>query len=168
MYQLLPNYFTEELFVIYPELNHIQLMQKIQDELNWTTKTNHKRLEATLGKDYTFSGNTHKAQPIPRLLQPLLDYINYELDADYNVIHCNYYRDGNVGLGRHTDNEPEHKGDTIISLSLGASRNFILNNETIVLHGGDLLLFNRFTFHSLPKQPEVTLPRLSLTFREFN
>lgn len=167
MYRLLQNYFVEELFVIYPELNHVQLMEKIQNELSWSTKTNIKRYEATLGKDYTFSGNTHKAQPIPDLLKPLLNFINYELEADYNVIHCNYYRDGSVGLGRHTDNEPEHKGDTIVSLSLGASRNFIIGNETILLKGGDLLLFNRFTFHALPKQPEVSLPRLSLTFREF-
>ena len=126
------------------------------------------RSDCTLGdKSYTFSGITRNAHPIPKILDPILKRLIDKTNINFNIIHCNYYKDGSVGLGRHTDNESEHKSDYIISISLGASRTFTVNDGTgILLEDGDLVLFNRHMWHGIQKD-DTKLPRLSLTFREF-
>lgn len=167
MTTLLRNFYQEYYEEIGLPKDTADFANTLVDSIRWKTNSVG-RQEATLGRDYTFSKVTHKAQPIPEILLPLLNFFNKELDKNFNVIHCNIYLNGNVGLGGHTDNEPEHKSDDIISLSFGASRVFTLGTERLVLNDGDLVIFNRHIKHSIPKQPSITEPRLSLTFREFH
>lgn len=145
---------------------NLELMRLLKEEINWIQRK--QLLIATLGHSpYKFSGVTYPAQPIPEFLQPLLNSLVEVSEIPFNTIHCNYYKDGSVGLGRHQDNEPEHTHDDIVSISLGETRHFIVNNQTISLADGDLVHFNRYEYHSVPKQPKVTGERISLTFRVF-
>jgi alpha-ketoglutarate-dependent dioxygenase alkB family protein 2 len=105
------------------------------------------------------------------------DYLNYVL--------VNYYRDGRDYIGPHRDNEPGmykittadgNKETIIISLSFGATRDFILKNiknskmkYPLSLAHGDLLIMRGSTNdewkHYLPKRTRVKEPRYNLTFR---
>ena len=128
----------------------------------WNYKQN--RGELNFGKSYSY-GN-HKANKIPDQLQQLIDLVNEVTGFNFNQLYCNYYVDGSVGLGEHSDNEPEHKHHTIACLSLGETRTFILNRERILLKDDDLILFDGLQRHSIPKDNSTT-GRISLTFREF-
>ena len=80
-------------------------------------------------------------------------------------------------MGWHSDDEIE-LGDapTIASLSLGASRRFLLRNkrdhsfqQTFELNHGSLLIMagetQQYWQHCVPKTRKVTEPRINLTFR---
>ena len=77
-------------------------------------------------------------------------------------------------MGLHSDAEPE-MGPVIASVSLGAERLFRLkrpNGEMVLterLPHGSLLIMAGATQknfkHEVPKEPEVTQPRINLTFR---
>ena len=95
--------------------------------------------------------------------------------AGYNAVLCNLYRDGKDSVGLHADAEPE-MGPIIASVSLGADRRFRLRSKktgSIVfsepLPHGSLLIMAGNTQqdfrHDVPKEPEVTRPRINLTFR---
>jgi alkylated DNA repair dioxygenase AlkB len=106
---------------------------------------------------------------------PAIAYENLKLPiAGYNAVLCNLYRNGDDSVGLHADAEPE-MGPVIASLSLGAERLFRLKRRkgSVVfsarLSHGSLLIMagetqKRFQ-HEVPKQPEITLPRINLTFR---
>lgn len=128
--------------------------------------TNAGRAELNLGKPYSYG--KHKAQSITKPLHILLNLVNEFTNNNFNQIYCNYYENGSIGLGRHTDDEPEHASDTIACLSLGATREFVLRPIVTELQDDDLILFNRFVPHEITKNNKVTGGRISLTFREFN
>lgn len=143
-----------------------ELVNLLKSNVNWIKRK--QLLIATLGHSpYKFSGVTYPANPIPDFLKPLLESLIEVTEIPFNTVHCNWYKNGSVGLGKHQDNEPEHIHDDIVSLSFGANRKFIVDNQTLLLKEGDLLHFNRFQYHSVPYQPEITEERLSLTFRVF-
>jgi alkylated DNA repair dioxygenase AlkB len=88
----------------------------------------------------------------------------------------NLYRDGNDNIGWHSDREVL-PGDSIVSLSLGAARQFCLRlkadhkaKKKITLHHGDLLIMDYATAtrdyeHTVPKDKRPVGPRISITFR---
>jgi len=92
----------------------------------------------------------------------------------------NRYRDGDDGMGWHSDNEPElGPAPVIASLSLGAARRFLLRRRDdhakkaeVLLDHGDLLVMGgqtqRHYQHSLPKSARPLAERLNLTFRWIN
>jgi len=91
----------------------------------------------------------------------------------------NYYRDGKDSVGYHTDQEVM-KGDIIASISLGATRKFVLRHKnyktdktvkkyTFQLENGSLLIMNdsaaKFHWkHTIPKV-KTAGPRINITFR---
>jgi len=87
----------------------------------------------------------------------------------------NYYRDGNEYIGPHTDSEVQNE-DIIASISLGATRKFVLSKisdktqkHTMELEDGSLLIMNenaakKHYKHALPKMKNVG-PRINITFR---
>ena len=116
------------------------------------------------------------------------------LQTNFNSCLVNLYRDGNDRMGLHRDNEACLGQDPIIaSLSLGASRRFILRGNpsddsptvsnqkrsivkgkysqkiTFDLHSGDLLVMGkgvqRDWYHEVPASKKVSTPRINLTFR---
>jgi len=140
------------------------------------------------GTHYTYSRREYR--PLPWLAEllslktrvekvtPLEAYSNLGLpNVGYNAVLCNLYRDGNDSVGLHADAEPE-MGPVIASLSLGAERLFRLKRKdgTIVfaekLPHGSLLIMAGTTQadfkHEVPKEPNITRPRINLTFRRID
>jgi len=112
----------------------------------------------------------------------------------FNYAYLNFYRDGNDHIGFHSDREEQlEEGSTIASLSLGATRDFVIRHikdtklaqemkedylrlealekakQTISLKSGSLLLMKKLTqkvyHHQVPKRTKVKSPRINITFR---
>lgn len=134
---------------------------------------------------YSYSGVTQVVQPWSPVLLDLKNKIEKITEAKYNSVLLNYYRDGNDSVGFHADNEKElGKNPNIASVSLGATRNFVLiqdrslddravegNMEEYPLTAGSLLVMSgttqHFWKHSIPKAPGAE-PRINLTYRYFH
>jgi alkylated DNA repair dioxygenase AlkB len=137
------------------------------------------------GTNYTYSRREYKPLPwIPELLQvrvrveqctPAAAFTNSNLARrGYNAALCNLYRNGNDSVGLHADAEPE-MGPVIASVSLGAERLFRLKRAdgTVAfaerLPHGSLLIMAGATQknfkHEAPKEPNISEPRINLTFR---
>jgi alkylated DNA repair dioxygenase AlkB len=137
------------------------------------------RLQAWYGDQgtaYQYSGLTMQPHPwIPALLT--LKGMSEDLaDTSFNSVLANLYRDGNDGVGKHADNEPELGQNPIIaSFSFGASRNldFYHNKQSIkrrvCLNAGSLLVMKgetqHYWQHCVAKTKKVSEPRINLTFR---
>jgi alkylated DNA repair dioxygenase AlkB len=99
------------------------------------------------------------------------------LNCQFNYCLLNLYRDGKDYISYHADREAiSEECNTIASISLGASRRFILKNNAnkddkieYLLLSGSLIVMSGTTQeywkHSVPKMLKVTEPRLNLTFR---
>jgi alkylated DNA repair dioxygenase AlkB len=106
---------------------------------------------------------------------PAIAYSNLSLPRlGYNAVLCNLYKNGNDSVGLHADAEPE-MGPVIASVSLGAERLFRLKGKNGAVafaerlpHGSLFIMAGRTQKnfkHEVPKEPDVTLPRINLTFR---
>lgn len=102
-----------------------------------------------------------------------------------NACNINLYRSGQDSVGWHTDNEALFDAEacdaTILSLSLGAPRNFYVKmqdkwspneapkTEIFPLRHGDLATmegkFQKYYLHAIPKEPRVQEARINLTWR---
>ena len=94
----------------------------------------------------------------------------------FNSVLLNLYRDGKDSVGWHSDDEPELGPQPVIaSLSLGATRSFVLRHKRsgekikLQLEAGSLLLMAGRLQHNWQHQvPKTRLPvgeRINLTFR---
>eukprot|EP01084_Bolivina_argentea_P067519 122943_1 len=92
------------------------------------------------------------------------------------INHCviNLYRNGNDFIPYHNDNTLDIKNQSVIStISLGATRLYVLQSKTktitIKLQHGSLLILgpktNQKWKHSIIKDANITLPRISITMR---
>ncbi len=99
-----------------------------------------------------------------------------KMSKSFDYVLMNLYRDGNDYISWHRDREAEGEGKNIIaSLSLGATRKFILKHstkeveKTFFLTSGSLIVMAGETQkswkHTVPKEKKVTTPRINLTFR---
>jgi len=137
------------------------------------------------GTSYTYSRREYSPLAwIPELLSlktrvekatPAVAYSNLgQPRLGYNAVLCNLYKNGNDSVGLHADAEPE-MGPVIASVSLGADRLFRLKGKSGAiafaerLPHGSLLIMAGHTQknfkHEVPKEPDVTQPRINLTFR---
>jgi alkylated DNA repair dioxygenase AlkB len=126
---------------------------------------------------YTYSGVTLEPLPWTPLLADLRDRAVAEAGQPFNSVLCNLYRTGADSMGFHADDEKELGAQPVIaSLSLGASRRFVLHHKkkraapaSLELHDGSLLVMGgatqAFWRHALPKDPSVSGARINLTFR---
>lgn len=105
--------------------------------------------------------------------------IEKETQLDFNTVLLNLYRDGNDGVGWHSDKEHNTGKDPVIaSVTFGETRMFRLRHKfnkdipqvEIPLHHGSFLLMsgttNSFWQHQVPKTARDVLPRINLTFRQ--
>lgn len=129
---------------------------------------------------YSYSGLTHKANPMPPELRAVADRIEAMLaengtPARFNSVLMNFYRDGNDSIGMHSDDESQLDAQPFIgSVSLGSARKFRFQHKTTrtrhetPLPGGSLLIMKGKTQedwrHGVPKEPGAG-PRINLTFR---
>jgi len=125
------------------------------------------RLQAAFGRDYAFSGTIARAQPIPPLLLPLMDFLNDRYNCNLNMALINWYRDGNDYISPHSDDETQIKPNTpIITVSLKNLERVVLrhgSNQVITMFPGCQQVYK----HGVPKRKGVRGYRISLTFREF-
>lgn len=126
---------------------------------------------------YRYSG----VQFEPHAWTPALDALRTDLsallDAPFNSVLANLYRDGRDAMGWHSDDEPElGPAPVIASVSLGASRRFLLKHRTDARHRraldlvhGSLLVMagdtQRMYRHALPRTTRAVGARINLTFR---
>lgn len=127
------------------------------------------------GRAYSFSGKAFTPHAWTAELATLRD----RLPGLFNSVLANYYRNGRDSVSAHSDDEPElgpTKDNVLIaSVSLGATRRFVLKNKTtgevrtFELGAGSLLIMGGTTqthwTHAVPKTSKPVGPRLNLTFR---
>jgi alkylated DNA repair dioxygenase AlkB len=126
--------------------------------------------------NYGYSGISTEPIPWPTFLIPTRRAIEARTGCPFNSVLVNRYQDGNETVGWHSDDEPElGPSPTVASLSLGATRRFLMRNVVARtryewrLGHGDLIVMSgscqdEFE-HSVPRAKRVTEPRINLTFR---
>lgn len=125
---------------------------------------------------YSYARVTHKPNELfPDVVSDLIGLVNSKFGLKLNSVMCNLYRNGNDFIGRHSDDERELGSEpTIVSLSLGTERAFILHEKStkkmisVKLAIGSVVLMCRLTQrywqHEVPRDATL-LPRMNLTFR---
>lgn len=163
------------------------LFTKLREEVRWEVSIvtvfgqQHPipRMNAWYGDEgavMTYSNTRFEPHPMTTDLQQLSDSIGKVAETTFNSVLANLYRSGLDRMGWHADDESELGENPIIaSLSLGASRKFVLKHRTtkekqeLTLHDGDLLIMGGTTqhhyVHGLPKTQKPCGERINLTFR---
>lgn len=129
------------------------------------------------GTDYTYSGVRFAPRAWPVALRLICERLAREVGVDFNSVLANRYRDGRDSMGWHSDDERSlGKQPVIASLSLGATRRFVLRHRhdatrklELELEHGSLLVMagdTQLDFqHALPKTARPVGERINLTFR---
>lgn len=131
---------------------------------------------ADQGIVYSYSNNLLQTRPWTPLLNFLRQKVETALNAPFNAVLVNLYRDGEDFVGWHADDEREMGQNPLIaSLSLGAERLFAYRHKQIAIDGaialphGSLVVmppsFQHQWYHSVPADPSVRQSRINLTFR---
>jgi alkylated DNA repair dioxygenase AlkB len=137
------------------------------------------RLTAWYGdndKPYSFSGITLQPQQWTKELLEVKRNVETKVDASFNSVLLNRYRNGNDSISWHTDAEKElGKNPIIASVNFGATREFQLRHIhtkeklSIELSHGSLLIMlgelQHFWQHQIPKTKKPVSERINLTFR---
>lgn len=137
------------------------------------------RLTAWYGDDdkpYSFSGITLKPKKWTKDLLEIKRNVETKVDASFNSVLLNRYRNGNDSISWHTDAEKElGKNPTIASVNFGATREFQLRHIqtkeklSIELSHGSLLVMlgelQHYWQHQIPKTKKIVNERINLTFR---
>ncbi|WP_313702931.1 alpha-ketoglutarate-dependent dioxygenase AlkB [Massilia sp.] len=135
------------------------------------------RLTAWYGDaSYTYSGLRLEPLPWTPLLAELSAAVETACACRFNSVLLNYYRNERDSMGMHSDDEPELGPEpAIASLSLGATRSFILRHKRnkctrkLDLHDGSLLLMSGSLqsnwLHGIHKATRSLGERINLTFR---
>ena len=136
------------------------------------------RLTVNYGeRSYDYSGLTFAPLPWTPLLAELRAYAEGLTGQAFNALIVQLYRDGRDRVNWHADDNPAVGADpTIVSLSFGATRRFLLRPKrggeelALALHAGDVVVMRgdlqHTHVHKVPREPTVTEPRINLTFRE--
>jgi alkylated DNA repair dioxygenase AlkB len=131
-------------------------------------------------ESYRWSGIQMEPEPFPIYLRDLLIRLSQENNTRFNTALGNLYRNGKDSVAWHSDDEPDlGKNPTIASLSLGATRRFLirkkndhkLSREFNLSHGSLLVMTGSMQVeweHSIPKAPSCDEARINLTFRAIN
>lgn len=118
-------------------------------------------------------------QELTKDLHDIRQRVENETHIKFNAVLLNLYRDGNDGVGWHSDKtSSSNKNMNIASVTFGETRLFRLRHKfnkeipqmEIPLHHGSFLLMagttNSFWQHQVPKTVRDVLPRINLTFRQ--
>lgn len=171
-----------------PESDDV-LLRKLIDETPWRSEKvtvwgktyEQPRLIAWYGdkgQGYSYSGISLEPLPWTSTLLGIRDVVQALSNERFNSVLLNYYRDHRDRMGFHSDDERElGPTPTIASVSLGATRTFVLKHKNrsdvklarIELPSGSLLIMKGQTQknwkHGIDKQAKPCGPRVNLTFR---
>lgn len=187
--ELIPNRVAyAEAFL--PKLFATRLLGQLQDECHWSQErlpvrgveggVPFPRLVAWHGDSgitYRYSGIDHPASDwTPGLIDVRQKLKESFPEASINGCLLNWYRHGKDSIGRHGDREDDLSPDSpILCVTLGSPRTLMFRQNgtkhrlSITPEHGSLLIMygdcQRTWTHEIPKQPEVSGQRISLTFR---
>lgn len=132
-----------------------------------------------IGMRYYYSGQYVVAKYTwPPLIKKMKLAVENKLGEKFNFALVNYYPDGDSQISKHQDDEKcLNSTKPIACLSFGAERQMIFRE----VRGNGLFKFspmngslyvmkqptNKKWTHEIPKQPRITKPRISITFRVF-
>ena len=130
------------------------------------------------GARYRYSGIDLLPLPWTTTLAEIRRAVEAASGTAFNSVLLNYYRDQRDSMGFHSDDEPElGRAPVIASLSLGATRSFILKHRRrkdvepvrLPLESGSLLIMKGETQlnwkHGIAKERRPCGARVNLTFR---
>lgn len=111
-------------------------------------------------------------------LEAVMHAVNTLLETEFDVCVCLYYPNGDEYIDFHSDLPAFGPTDTIASLSIGATRNFIIrdgnSNEEVLnleLENCSLLImgegFQTMYEHALQKNERIRSDRFNFSFRKF-
>jgi alkylated DNA repair dioxygenase AlkB len=126
---------------------------------------------------YKYSRHTVLAHPVPSEMNKLMAFVNERFGAQFNAVLVNSYADGTETIGRHRDDEKAISKAGVVAISFGAERCMTFRDSSgrvvadVPLLSGMLLQmagadFQTLLTHEINKDLTVTVPRVSLTFRE--
>ncbi|WP_285163179.1 alpha-ketoglutarate-dependent dioxygenase AlkB family protein [Shewanella goraebulensis] len=132
---------------------------------------------ADSGCAYRYSSLLITPTPWPQGLMSLRKLLYQQFNIETNGVLVNRYQNGFDSMGWHSDDEPEiDTNSDIVSISLGATRSFVLRHkltqakQVFELQSGDMLIMHgdmqQKWQHSVPKRVKVLEPRINLTFRK--
>ncbi len=126
---------------------------------------------------FEYSGKVMCPKPIPTFIESIRIKLLEDFGIDFDGVLVNYYPDGTVSMGYHSDPIEEKWTSDFIILSLGSTRDFIFrekeNRDTKIkfsLANGDLIYMyddcqEKFE-HSLKKCKADNQERVSLVFKK--
>ncbi|EFN50748.1 hypothetical protein CHLNCDRAFT_13108, partial [Chlorella variabilis] len=170
------------------------LFEQLRHELPWEQRSVHVMGRTVLQPrlieyqadssdlQYTYSGATLQPSAWHPAVAALKARVEAAVGSDapaggFNSCLLNWYRSGQDSIAWHSDSEPLYgRRPTIASVSLGASRDFLLRRNAdhadkyrFRLGGGALLVMSGSLqegwMHSVPRRPALASERISLTFR---
>ena len=154
---------------------------RCEEIIMWGKKMQQPRLSAWYGDShahYSYSGIYLSPMPWTSLLNSIKHKIESIVNAEFNSVLLNYYRNNRDSMGLHSDDEKELGNNPIIaSLSLGAERTLVFKHKQkkfpavkIPLHSGSLLVMSgetqRHWTHGINKDSTPCGARVNLTFRK--
>lgn len=138
------------------------------------------RWQVAYGADYHYTGQVHKALPVPDILRPYLDWCQQCVDPRVNGLVVNWY-DAALAhyIGKHRDSVRHmFEGAPIVMVSLGAERLFRLRPwprgsgiDFPARHGSVFILpyeTNLTWTHEVLHRRRDQGRRISITLRAFN
>ncbi len=176
-------------YLIAPEICYKQIYEEIKDCLGhhtivvWGKEVKEPRLGAffSLGgvQGYTYSKAKRPTFDLEKypLLRSLGKAVSTTLGVEFNSCLINLYRDGKDYIGEHSDDERDLVKSNIASISLGATRDFVIKERAkdsklrlvLALKPGSLVhmygMCQKLYKHSIPKRLRCKEPRLNITFR---
>lgn len=133
---------------------------------------------------YNYANQSYSGKPWTPTLLEMKEIIEQKTGEKFNAVLCNYYENGEAGMGWHSDKERE-LGDTptIASVSLGQERDFAFRYRKDVVNqknppkisqfrltSGSVLIMRgttqKFFEHSLLQNKSLNGKRINLTFRK--
>jgi alkylated DNA repair dioxygenase AlkB len=172
---------------VFPPARARDLFDRLCKEVDWQRaevrlfgrRVPSPRLSAWYGEaDYTYSGVTWPARPMPALLQEIGTEAGRLAGQPFNTVLANLYRSGADSMGWHADDEAELGADPVIaSVVLGETRRFVFRRKDapavkrdVAFGAGDVLVMGRGTqrhwLHAVPKTAKPVGARINLTFRQ--
>ena len=125
---------------------------------------------------FEYSGKIMKPDKIPLVLQNIIEMINIDFGIKFDGILVNYYENGKVGMGYHSDPIDNKWDNNFIVYSIGGERKFIfrekgnIDNKIDYIFGdGDLIFMyedcqDKYE-HSIRKNKDES-ERISLVFKK--
>ncbi len=188
MFTLLPLITTNGILLYQENYDEKNEIDNLTDGINWRNDTitmfgkthPQPRKTAWYGDEnihYAYSGIKMVSEIWTPALTELRNRIEFDLNAKFNSVLINFYRDGDDHMSWHSDNEKSlGKHPLIASLSYGHERLFQLKHKTkdipvvdIIVQSGSLIVMKNELQenwnHRIMKSKKVKDPRLNLTFR---